>query len=69
MRFIITRRSVMDIEGVDDPEEALRVMVALSKNSEGMALLFQGRPITYVRHIESSATPANEEPDAARSDA
>lgn len=56
MRFEITRVSIMDIEGVDDEAAAQALLQALSENTEGMSMLFQQRPITYVQHVKTTAT-------------
>jgi hypothetical protein len=55
MRFEIARVSIMDIEGVESEAEAAETMAALSKNTEGMTMTWQGRPIAYVRHITTVA--------------
>ncbi len=55
MRFEITRTSLMVIEGVEDAEDAARIMGALSQDTEGRSMVFDGRPITYVTHVRTTA--------------
>lgn len=58
MRFVIKRESIMEIEGVEDESEAQEIMERLSRDTEGRTILFEGRPIRYVQHIETVALKA-----------
>jgi hypothetical protein len=49
----------MDIEGVDDPQEAQRILAALSENTVGMTILFDGRPVTYMKHVTTNVMRAH----------
>jgi hypothetical protein len=64
MLFEITRVSIVDIEGVEDEREAWEFMRALSKDSEGMSMLFQQRPVTYVQHVSTRARALESSPAA-----
>jgi hypothetical protein len=55
MTFTVTRTSEIDVEGVDDPVEAARILAALSEYTVGQTMLFEGRPITYVKHVSTHA--------------
>lgn len=60
MRFEITRVSIMDIEGIEDEQAAADYCAALSRDSEGMSMLFQQRPVTYVRHVKTEARKSDD---------
>lgn len=47
--------SIMDVEGIEDEREAAEFLAALSKDTEGRAMLFQQRPVSYVQHVSTHA--------------
>lgn len=56
MTFTVSRESKIYIEGIDDPVEARRILTALSEDTVGMKMVFQGLPLIYVRHVSTSVS-------------